>query len=221
MSEEFQQHLYETFSQENRINATFNEGTGLGLAITHNLIELLGGEISVESRINKGTTFTVTLPCAYVSDDEIDDVSPSDVTESNNEASIKNDYNNRVFLLCEDNIINQEIASEILSNLGASVEVADDGLMGFNMFKNSEPNHYCAIIMDIRMPNMDGLTASREIRKLERTDAKTIPIIAMTANAMSEDKMECIEAGMNAYIPKPINVNEFYKLLDEIVVTDK
>lgn len=221
MSEEFQQHLYETFSQENRINATFNEGTGLGLAITHNLIELLGGEISVESRINKGTTFTVTLPCSYVSDDEIDEVSASAVTESNDEASIKNDYNNSVFLLCEDNIINQEIASEILSNLGASVEVADDGLMGFNMFKNSEPNHYCAIIMDIRMPNMDGLTASREIRKLERTDAKTVPIIAMTANAMSEDKMECIEAGMNAYIPKPINVNEFYKLLDEIVLTNK
>ena len=190
MSEEFQQHLYETFSQENRINATFNEGTGLGLAITHNLIELLGGEISVESQINKGTTFTVTLPCSYVSDDEIDEAVSSSIVESNDEALIKNDYNNSVFLLCEDNIINQEIASEILSNLGASVEVADDGLMGFNMFKNSEPNHYCAIIMDIRMPNMDGLTASKEIRKLERTDAKTIPIIAMTANAMSEDKMK-------------------------------
>ena len=89
--------------------------------------------------------------------------------------------------------------------------------MGFNKFKNSDIGYYCAIVMDIRMPNMDGLEASREIRKLERADAATVPIIAMTANAMSEDRMECIEAGMNTYIPKPIKVNEFYKLLDEIV----
>ena len=216
MSEEFQNHLYETFSQENRVNATFNEGTGLGLAITHNLIELMGGEIKVESQINKGTTFTVTLPCSYVSDEEsIQTVDISSLEENNDD--IQNDYSNSVFLLCEDNIINQEIASEILRNLGAKVEVADDGFMGFNMFKNSEPNYYRAIIMDIRMPNMDGLQASREIRKLERNDAMTVPIIAMTANAMSEDKMECIEAGMNAYIPKPINVNDFYKILADVV----
>ena len=216
MSEEFQNHLYETFSQENRVNATFNEGTGLGLAITNNLIELMGGEIKVESQINKGTTFTVTLPCLYVSDEEsIQTVDISSLEENNDD--IQNDYSNSVFLLCEDNIINQEIASEILRNLGAKVEVADDGLMGFNMFKNSEPNYYRAIIMDIRMPNMDGLQASREIRKLERNDAMTVPIIAMTANAMSEDKMECIEAGMNAYIPKPINVNDFYKILADVV----
>lgn len=217
MSEEFQKHLYETFSQENRVNNTFNEGTGLGLAITHNLIELMGGEISVESKINKGTTFIVSLPCSFLADYETDKKADTGIAAEGQNNGLKNDYTGRIFLLCEDNIINQEIASEIIMNLGAKVEVADDGLMGFNMFKNSDVNYYCAIIMDIRMPNMDGLEASREIRKLERADASEIPIIAMTANAMSEDKMECIEAGMNAYIPKPINVNEFYKLLDEIV----
>ncbi|MBO4214418.1 MAG: response regulator, partial [Lachnospiraceae bacterium] len=220
MSEEFQNHLYETFSQENRVATTFNEGTGLGLAITHNLIELLGGDISVESRINEGTTFTVKLPCSYVNDEEIASNSPADEIVEKNSNGLKNNYSGRVFLLCEDNIINQEIASEIIINLGAKVEVADDGLMGVDMFKNSPEGYYSAIVMDIRMPNMDGLAASREIRKLDRTDAATVPIIAMTANAMSEDKMECIEAGMNAYIPKPINVNEFYKLLDEIVTLD-
>lgn len=213
MTEEFQEHLFETFSQENRMNFDSNEGTGLGLSITHSLIELMGGEIIVESEINKGTTFTVQLTFPY-----FDTLAESNSTERKKDSK-KNegDYSGCHFLLCEDNVINQEIAIEILTSLGATVDVADDGRIGVNKFNESPENYYTAIFMDIRMPNLDGLSASREIRDLKRNDASKVPIIAMTANAMSEDKMECIECGMNAYLAKPINLKELYKTMDTII----
>jgi len=219
MSEEFQNHLFETFSQENRMSFDHNEGTGLGLSITHSLIELMGGEITVESELNKGTTFTVQLTFPVLDEDiEPDIIEENLAAEKTNEETIKKlNYNGKKFLLCEDNIINQEIAIEILTNLGAMVDVADDGQIGVKKFKESSLNEYSAVFMDIRMPNMDGLTASKEIRSLNREDAENVPIIAMTANAMSEDKMECIEAGMNAFIPKPINVKELYLLMSKII----
>lgn len=221
MSEEFQERLFETFSQENRKAFNHNEGTGLGLAITHKLIELMGGEISVNSEIDKGSTFTVQLTCPYLNDEDVIEDIPSveernEAKEEKSEKKTVKDQSGKTFLLCEDNIINQEIAKEIITNIGGKIEVADDGKIGVEMFKNSPAGYYTAIFMDIRMPNMDGLTASKEIRKLDKEDAANIPIIAMTANAMSKDKMECIEAGMNAFIAKPINVSELYKIIDDL-----
>lgn len=222
MSEEFQEHLFETFAQENRMNFDHNEGTGLGLSITHSLIELMGGEISVESEIGVGSTFTVQLTFKYFDEDQKEDNLKEEIESTNTENVINEEnesinYEGKNFLLCEDNIINQEIGIEILSKLGASVTVADDGVLGVKAFLKSPINHYSAIFMDIRMPNMDGLSASKAIRDLNREDAKSVPIIAMTANAMSEDKMECVEAGMNAFIAKPINVKELYKIMQSII----
>lgn len=215
MTEDFQEHLFETFAQENRMNFDSNEGTGLGLSITHSLIELMGGEIFVDSEINKGTTFTVQLTLPFFEDDdvEIDSLNENKITVKKS----KKDYSGLHFLLCEDNIINQEIAKEILTSLGATVDVADDGAIGVEKFNDSDINYYSAIFMDIRMPNLDGLSASKKIRELDRSDADKVPIIAMTANAMSEDKMECIEAGMNAYLAKPIDLQELYRTMEKII----
>lgn len=213
MSEEFQEHLFETFAQENRMSFNSNEGSGLGLSITHDLIELMGGEITVDSEINKGTTFTVQLTYPYfetVDEDTTAKLEKKKVTK-------KIDYTGKHFLLCEDNIINQEIAIEILKSIGAEVEVADNGQRGVDMFLASEPGHFSAIFMDIRMPVLDGLGASRQIRSLQHKDSNTIPIIAMTANALSADRMECIEAGMNAYIAKPIDVSQLFKIMSEVI----
>lgn len=216
ISEEFQEHLFETFSQENRMSFNHNEGTGLGLSITHSLVELMGGEITVNSEMDKGTTFTVQLTYPYFESIEEEAVS-AEVKETKN-TKTDNDYTDYIFLLCEDNIINQEIACELLSSFGAKVEVAENGQEGIDKFLSSDVNYYSAIFMDIRMPVMDGLSASKAIRELDRPDATTIPIIAMTANAMSEDRMECIEAGMNSFVAKPINVTE---LLDTMKATIK
>lgn len=212
MSEEFQEHLFETFTQENRMFFTSNEGTGLGLSITHTLVSLMGGEIIVDSEINKGTTFTVQITLPF-----FDTVEKDNVKASHSSPKSGSKYNGCHFLLCEDNVINQEIAVEILENTGASVDVADDGAKGIETFLSKPDGYYKAIFMDIRMPNMDGLSASKEIRNSAKSDASTIPIIAMTANAMREDKMECIEFGMNAYIAKPIDIKKLYALMDDII----
>lgn len=214
MSEDFQKHLFETFSQENRISFDHNEGTGLGLSITKSLIELMGGEITVESEVNKGTTFTVHLTFPFY--ESIEGNEDKTGKKSNSVTTVL-DYTGKKFLLCEDNIINQEIACEILTNLGAIVDVACDGCEGLKMFSDSKENEYLAIFMDIRMPNMDGLETSKRIRQLERNDALSIPIIAMTANAMSEDRVESKAAGMNAFISKPINLKELYKIMEVII----
>ncbi len=213
MSDEFQKHLFESFSQENRPGVEITEGSGLGLSIAYNLVKLMGGEIAVESIINQGTIFKLSFILPYK---EITDEHPI-IDEVIDTEPIRKDYSGKRFLLCEDNEINQEIALQILTNVGAKVDIANDGLEAVQMYKKAKSYHYDAIFMDIRMPNMDGMAATKEIRKSKKKDSKTIPVIAMTANAMSEDRMECIEAGMNAYIPKPINIHQMYALMTRII----
>ena len=212
MSEEFQKHMFESFSQEQRPGTETTEGSGLGLSIAYNLVKLMGGEINVESKINKGTTFRISFLLPYKNVDE--KVKTGNVIY---DEIVRKDYSGKRFLLCEDNEINQEIALQILTSAGATVDIANDGHEAIEKYKKSKSSYYDAIFMDIRMPNIDGLAATREIRRSKKKDSKTIPIIAMTANAMGEDKMECIEAGMNAYIPKPINVSKLYKLMNRII----
>lgn len=212
MTEAFKKVMFDSFSQEKRMNLSVNEGSGLGLSITKNLIEIMGGTITVNSEVDKGTEFEVLLTVSYK--EELLDVSNNNKkSKSINEVN----FEGKNFLLCEDNEINQEIIIEIMKSVGANVEVADDGLIGLAKYKEKKAGYYSCIFMDIRMPNMDGLQTSKEIRKCKKKDSSSIPIIAMTANAMSKDKMECIEAGMNAFVSKPINIKELYKVMSDVI----
>ena len=197
MSEDFISKIFEPFIQEKGGPRSKYQGTGLGMSIVKQLVELMKGTISVESELNVGTEFVVSLPFK-VSDENI-----SIKDEINKDFSIKD----LRFLLVEDNELNMEIAQTILSQYGAIVTPATDGLKALEIFKNSEPNSFDAIFMDIMMPNMNGYEATIEIRKLDRNDAKIIPIIAMTANAFDEDKKKAIASGMNGHIAKPIDFN--------------
>ncbi|MCJ7856988.1 PAS domain-containing protein [Lachnospiraceae bacterium NSJ-143] len=202
MSEDFISHIFEPFTRNHKSERV--EGTGLGLSITKGLVDLMGGEISVESRINKGTTFCFELECRIADNDKLQ------TTENSNEENTEADEQmlaGRNFLVAEDNAINSEILCEILLMYGATSDVRTDGRKALQAFVDSEPGTYDAVLMDIKMPNMNGYEATRAIRELNRADAKTIPIIAMTANAFAEDIQESLEAGMTAHIAKPIDIN--------------
>ena len=195
MSEEFiKNELFTPFVQaDNSARSDYN-GTGLGMPIVKQLIEKMGGTITVESKLGEGSCFTVVLPFKI---------------DTNARPEEKEDYNADIsgirVLLVEDNELNAEIAEFMLTENGAKVETVKNGLEAVQRFEASEPGTYDVILMDIMMPVMDGLTATRTIRALERQDAKTIPIIAMTANAFREDAEKCMEAGMNAHLAKPLD----------------
>jgi signal transduction histidine kinase len=203
MKPEFLPHLFETFSQEDGGTRTTYEGTGLGMAITKSLVELMDGTIEVSSELNVGTKFTVEIPL------EID---PNAETEHIVQEDGFNLRGMKV-LLVEDNVLNMEIAQEILECEDITVTCAENGQVALDLYTGSAPGTFDAIIMDLMMPVMDGLTAAREIRALDRPDASTIPIIAMTANAFDEDRRKTKEAGMNAHLSKPIQVNILYATL--------
>ena len=208
MSENFQKILFEPFTQENRDDNSETRGSGLGLAIVKKLVDLMGGSISVKSALGKGTTFCVEF--------EFDTV-PA-VRERTDEASVPaqaedNVLKGRRVLLCEDNNLNQEIAAVILQQHGMIVDAAWDGKQGVDRFSASDVGYYDAILMDIRMPRLDGITAARQIRAMERTDAKTVPIIAMTADAFEEDIQKCFDAGMTGHIAKPIEPVKLFSVL--------
>jgi signal transduction histidine kinase/CheY-like chemotaxis protein len=203
MSEEFQQKMFDPFSQEDRLMTPGVNGTGLGLAIVKSLVALMGGEIHVRSAIGVGTTFSLSFPLKKSSAQPI--VEPA--IEAANESLLKGV---RV-LLCEDNPMNTKIAKALLEAKGMKVETAVNGKAGLERFASSQPHSFDVILMDMRMPVMDGVTATKEIRALHRPEARSIPIIAMTANAYAEDVKACLEAGMNAHLAKPVDPEAMYQ----------
>ena len=204
MSKEYKEHIFEPFSQERQYIGSAHHGIGLGMSIVKGLIEKMGGSIEVESEEGVGSTFIIKIPFKIAS-------APDKVNKQTSE--IKIDGLN--LLLVEDNELNAEIAETLLSDEGAVVTVAKDGLQAVNIFKEKPEGSFDAILMDIMMPVMDGLTATKKIRTLNHPDAKKIPIIAMTANAFKEDKEKCLAAGMNAHLSKPIEIENVKKVLCE------
>ena len=207
MSEEFQKIMYEPFAQENP-DFNSNGSTGLGLAIVKKAIDLMGGDISVQSKIGEGTTFTINLPFAIDCDDRKE-------TAARNVVSTKK-LDKTTVLLVEDNDLNYEIAKFILETNGAKVLKASDGKQALDIFSESEEGEISVILMDVMMPVMDGISATAAIRSLDRSDASVVPIIAMTANTYTDDIERVLTAGMNAFVEKPVDAE---KLVDIIVKT--
>ncbi len=208
MSEEFQEHLFEPFQQENASARTKYGGTGLGMSITKTLTEKMGGTISFESKKDVGTTFTVQMPF------EVDFSKHVDIVEGDDENASIAGAN---IILAEDNDINLEIAQFMLSEAGANVIVARNGEEAVTAFTESKPGEISVILMDLMMPVMDGYEATRCIRNMNREDAKAIPIIAMTANAFVEDRIATKKAGMNAHITKPLEPKTVIRTIAEKV----
>ena len=208
MAEEFQKYIFEPFAQEHTGSRAKFAGTGLGMAIARKLVEKMGGTITFESEKGVGTTFVILVPF------KIDPA--SDKREEQKDVSEKSIKGLHI-LLAEDNELNMEIAEFVLQNEGADVTKAWNGQEAVELFRNSEPGEFDAILMDIMMPVMNGYEAAKTIRSLDREDAKTIPIIAMTANAFTEDRLRVKEAGMNEHISKPVDVKLLIKVIHKLV----
>gem|GEM_PF-1262158 len=209
MSPEFLPHLFEEFSRAETATDSRIEGTGLGMAIVKQLVELMGGTITVESELGKGTTFHVILSHRIVD--------PSMVPKEDRSERKLVELKGRRILLAEDNDLNAEIATEMLSERGFLVERAENGAICIEMLKAASPDYYDVILMDVQMPNMNGYDATRAIRTLEDPLKRIIPILAMTANAFDEDKKDASEAGMDGHLAKPIDMNELTDALIRVL----
>ena len=208
MTEEFQKHIFEPFAQEYMGSRTKFAGTGLGMAIARKLVEKMGGTITFESEKGVGTTFVIRVPFKIDPD--------ADKREEQTDASEKSIKGLHI-LLAEDNELNMEIAEFVLQNEGADVTKAWDGQEAVELFRNSEPGEFDVILMDIMMPVMNGYEATKMIRSLDREDAKEVPIIAMTANAFTEDRIRAKEAGMDEHIAKPVDMELLVKIIHKLV----
>ena len=209
MSEDFLEHIFEDFSREQTSTESGQFGTGLGMAIVKKIVDLMGGDIEVQSEPGKGTTFTVTLE-HRISQTACDVASAPKRNENYS-------FEGKRILLAEDNDLNAEIAMTILESAGMEVERASDGIQCIDMLEKAEPGYYDLILMDIQMPNMDGYKATMLIRKLDDRRLADIPIIAMTANAFNEDRKKAFEAGMNGHIAKPISAEDLKMTLAGIM----
>lgn len=209
MSEEYLQHIFEPFSRANDSRISKISGTGLGMGITKNLVQMMGGEIRVESRIGEGSCFTVILELRLQEEkaEEVPELRIQDV-----------DCRGIHILLAEDNELNREIAASLLEVTGACVEAAENGKEALEMFRASQPGYYQIIFMDIQMPVMNGYEAVEAIRRLERADASEVVIVAMTANAFAEDVIKSLQAGMNEHLAKPIQPGRMAEVLAKRVL---
>ncbi len=204
MSEEFQKRMFEPFTQENAGARSVYGGTGLGMSITKSLVDKMGGTIGVESKQGVGTTYTITLPFP------IDNTATEEPEQQQTDLTV---LRGRRVLLAEDNALNMEIMEFLLNDVGIKATKAADGQQAVEAFAASPVGGFDAILMDVMMPVRDGHEATRAIRAMDRPDAKSIPIFAMTANAFAEDRLKALQAGMNEHLPKPIDPDTLYRLL--------
>lgn len=200
MSQEFQKHIFEPFERERTSTVSKVEGSGIGMGIVKKLVGLMGGTVAVESKIGVGSTFTVTIPCRIASQEETQAKRETGSSDKKSLCGVK-------ILLTEDNDLNAEIAVELLREEGCTVDRAKDGVECVDMLEKAANGTYQLILMDIQMPVMNGYDAAKKIRRMEDPQKAGIPIIAMTANAFSEDKQAALDVGMNDHIAKPINMN--------------
>ena len=208
MAPEFLERIFQPFEREDTSMTGTTSGVGLGMAIAQNIVQMLGGQIQVESRQGEGSRFTVTIPCAL----------PEETAPVREEgAKAEADLTGRRLLLAEDNLLNQEIALELLGMEGAQVTAVENGREAVETFAASTPGEFEAILMDIQMPELDGYGATREIRRLDRPDAGTVPILAMTANAFEDDIAAARAAGMNGHIAKPVDVGRIKEALAAVL----
>ena len=200
MSQEFQKHIFEPFERERTSTVSKVEGSGIGMGIVKKLVGLMGGTVEVESKIGVGSTFTVTIPCRIASEEEAQAKRAADPADRESLRGTR-------ILLTEDNDLNAEIATELLQEEGCTVDRAKDGVECVDMLEKAANGTYQLILMDVQMPVMNGYDATKKIRKMDDPQKANIPIVAMTANAFSEDKQVALDAGMNDHIAKPINMS--------------
>ena len=200
MSQEFQKHIFEPFERERTSTVSKVEGSGIGMGIVKKLVGLMSGTVEVESKIGVGSTFTVTIPSRIASQEETQAKRETTPSDEKSLCGVK-------ILLTEDNDLNAEIATELLREEGCAVDRAKDGVECVDMLEKAANGTYRLILMDIQMPVMNGYDAAKKIRQMDDPQKAGIPIIAMTANAFSEDKQAALDAGMNDHVAKPINMN--------------
>jgi len=209
MTPEYLETIFDAFTRAENSTTNKVQGTGLGMAITKSIVELMGGTIDVRSQVDQGTLFRVELELRVLEEAPPDKAPPPAPEEAGDLTGMR-------FLAAEDNAINAEILAELLDIEGASCEIVADGRLAVERFQRAEPGEFDAILMDVQMPVMNGHEAARAIRALAREDAGRIPIIAMTANAFAEDEKAALDAGMDAHVPKPLNMEQLRKVIAQL-----
>ena len=216
MTKEFAAKVFEAFERERNSTVSGIQGTGLGMAITKSIIDLMGGDIKVITAPNEGTQFVITIKFKLLDQKDLQNAQAEKIKE---EQALHIDFSKMRLLLVEDMKINREIAKKLLSKKGFTLDTAENGQEALDQIKASKPGYYDAVLMDIQMPVMDGYEATKQIRQLENKDLANIPIIAMTANAFSEDIKKSHDLGMNGHVAKPINMDELLKTISDIIST--
>ena len=216
ISEEFQKRIFQPFERAEDSRVSKIQGTGLGMSITQNLVQMMGGTIEVESQLNKGSRFTVTLSLKPADSEEEERRIKQESTDKKKKKELSG--RGKRILLVEDNNLNREIARELLEMEQFEIEEARDGREAVEKFRQSPNGYYQIILMDIQMPVMNGYEAARAIRKLDREDAAEIPVIALTANAFADDIYAARQAGMNAHLSKPLDMEKVAEALERWLI---